>query len=63
MALTAKVEWWKEGLSPEGAIEAWATAATMSVILAVLLEEKLADGSMILDEKGVPVQKNGGKDK
>jgi hypothetical protein len=45
MALTAKVEWWKEGLSPEDTVQAWATAATTSVILAVLLEQRLAEGT------------------
>jgi hypothetical protein len=63
MALKAEVKWWKERLSPEEAIEAWATAATTSVILGVLLEERLADGSVVLDEKGIPAPKkdNGGK--
>jgi hypothetical protein len=41
MALKAKVEWWMERLSPENTCDAWATAATTSVILAVLLEERL----------------------
>ena len=46
MALNAKVEWWLERLSPEDTVQAWATAATTSVILAVLLEERLAEGTM-----------------
>jgi hypothetical protein len=63
MALKAKTEWWTEKLSPQETIEAWATAATTSVILAVLLEEKIADGSIVVDEKGViaPKKERGGK--
>ena len=63
MALKAEVKWWKELLSPEETIAAWATAATTSVILAVLLEEKLADGSVVVDEKGIlaPKKDSGGK--
>jgi hypothetical protein len=63
MALKARVEWWKEGLPFEAVLEAWATAATTSVILSVLLEEGLADGSIVLNEKGIPVPKerSGGK--
>ena|GEM_PF-5506340 len=57
MALKAKTEWWTERLSPQETIEAWATAATTSVILAVLLEEKIADGSVSVDEKGIIVPK------
>jgi len=45
MALKAEVKWWMERLSPEDIIDAWATAATTSVILAVLLEERLAEGT------------------
>jgi len=56
MALKGNVEWWKEGLSPEDTMLAWATAATTSVILAVLLEQRLAD------EKGqVPKEESGEK--
>jgi hypothetical protein len=44
MALKGNIEWWKEGLSPEDTVQAWATAATTSVILAVLLEQRLAEG-------------------
>jgi len=59
----AKTEWWTEKLSPQQTIVAWATAATTSVILAILLEEKLADGSVVVDEKGIlaPKKDSGGK--
>jgi hypothetical protein len=63
MALKAGVEWWKEGLPFEAVLEAWATAATTSVILSVLLEEGLADGSIVLNEKGIPVPKQGSGEK
>jgi hypothetical protein len=50
MVLKATVEVWKEGLSPDDTIRAWATAASTSVILAVLIEERIAtDGAIKLD--------------
>ena len=50
MGLKATVEVWKEGLSPGDTVRAWATAATTSVILAVLIDERIAtDGAIKLD--------------
>jgi hypothetical protein len=45
MALKAEVKWWMERLSPEDTIDAWATAATTTVILQVLIEERIKEGS------------------
>lgn len=61
MVLKAEVEWWKEGLDPKNAIEAWATAATTSIILSVLIDEKLArDGSIEVDGKTIVSLKDDG---
>ena len=49
--MKATVEHWKEGLSPENTMKAWATAATISVILAVLIEEEVAEKGAISLEK------------
>jgi hypothetical protein len=55
--LSVNVEWWREGLSPDNTIRAWATAATTSVILAVLLEER------VMENKGVlPPREQTGRD-
>jgi len=43
MGMKGNVEWSKQGLSPENAIDAWATAATTSVIISILLEEREAE--------------------
>ena len=58
--MKATVEVWKEGLSPDDTIQAWATAATTSVILATLIEEKIAtDGAIKLD---MDIEKEGSGD-
>jgi hypothetical protein len=50
MQLKASVEHWKEGLSPENTIQAWSTAATTSVILAVLIDDEIErKGGLTLD--------------
>jgi len=37
------VEWWKPGLSPEQAVQAFSTSSLLKVIIEILMEERLAN--------------------
>ena len=39
-------EWWKAGLDPVGAAEAFATTALVSAVIQVLMDERLASGEL-----------------
>ena len=36
-----KAEWWVQGLPPEGAVQAFTSAAVIGVLIRILLEERL----------------------
>jgi hypothetical protein len=45
-----KAEWWTQGLPPEGAVQAFASAAVIGVIIRTLLEERLGKGEVTAED-------------
>ena len=50
MTSKAKVEWWKEALSPQDTIAVWSTAAASSAVIAVMMEERMAEEGLTMDQ-------------
>ena len=40
--MALKVEWWGAGLPPEGAVQAFASAALLHVIIGILMQERIS---------------------
>lgn len=67
--LRYEAEWWNPDIPPEAAVDVFASAAVVNILIAVLIEERLATGELTeedmvaaLREAGAEVVKKGGGD-
>ena len=57
--VASSVEWWASGLSPDQAAHSFHISALISVIIQVLMEERLSDGT--ISEKEIIEMLGGGR--
>ena len=48
--MESTVEWWKPGLSPDQAVQAFSTSSLLSVIIQVLMEERIANKEIEMED-------------